>query len=207
MLEHHIDPRIDARNVIWVNEAAPQIGTREIFPRRAAEQAADAIADEGGLVVAVDRAAIDHRRRGVQEAREMRVRRSLNVGDVFLGCAFPAVALPRRAPARSGASWPRHAHRRVRCAASAGSRRRPSPRVPWRRTYSTPLQEAAFGKRRSWLRSLATSGRCASGPRGLGAGDERRPKDGPGRAKAAGITACGRPPRPLHPQRPNTGTP
>ena len=64
-----------------MNALLPEVGIIEIFPRGDVEQAGDALTDEGRLEVAGRLAAIDHRGRCVEQARQMRVRGFLHFGD------------------------------------------------------------------------------------------------------------------------------
>ena len=91
--EHLADPNVDGLDVVRVNQAAPEIGVREIFAGRAAEQPLDTVADEGRRVIAFRRAAIDHRRGRIQQLSEMGMRGSLHFGDVFEAALF---LLPNR---------------------------------------------------------------------------------------------------------------
>ena len=67
-LRQAIDPGIDARDIVRVNAVTPKIRVADIFGRRAAEQPGDAVADEGRFVIAGCPPAVDHGRRGVQQA-------------------------------------------------------------------------------------------------------------------------------------------
>ena len=87
-LVRSLNPGVDARNIIRMNVVAPKMRIGEIFAGAAAEQAIDAVADKGRLVIALRRAAVDNGRRGVQKPAEMSMRRGLNIGDALEAALF-----------------------------------------------------------------------------------------------------------------------
>ncbi len=89
-----------------MNAIAPKIRIVEIFGGRAAEQPCDAVADEGGLVVAGCVPAVDDRGRGVQQAGQVGVSRSLQVSDALqLSLLLLARGIMKRISMISAAAW------------------------------------------------------------------------------------------------------
>ncbi len=80
-LEHPVDPFIDARHVFGMNPIPPKVWVLEILPGGAAKQLVDALAHIGRVVVAARHPAIKNGGRSVEQAREVDVRRGLDVGD------------------------------------------------------------------------------------------------------------------------------